>query len=91
MFLARFCNHQYSQGKGVAANHVPPTRDCHVTHQVRLYEFVTSRKITIRPAPFSFILLYFRRVDVGTSEIKKIVVAKTIYFILFAEGPEFKS
>jgi len=61
MFLARFCNHQYSQSKGVAANHVPPTRDCHVTHQVRLYEFVTSRKISIRPAPFSFILRYDTR------------------------------
>jgi len=58
MFLARFCNHQYSQSKGVAANHVPPTRDCHVTHQVRLYEFVTSRKISLAYAPPPFHLFY---------------------------------
>jgi len=56
MFLAFFCNHQYSCGKAVAVNHVPPTQCVIVMSCIRLaYVFVTSRKVTIWHA-FSYFI-----------------------------------
>jgi len=60
MFLACFCNHQYSRGKSCCSQSRPTdsTRDCYVTHKVRPRVF-TSRKIIIRHASFSFIFFSF--------------------------------
>ena len=63
MFLRVFAvkYHQYSRGKPVAANHVPPTQRVIATSRIRpAYAFVTSRKITIHHAPFSFIFFLFQ-------------------------------
>ena len=60
-FLRVLCNHQYSLGTAVAASHVLPTQCMIVMSCVRpAYAFVTSWKIIICHALFSFILVYFR-------------------------------
>jgi len=53
------CNHQYSRGKAVAANHFPPTQSVIVTSFIRpAYAFVIHRGKYATP-PYSFILFYF--------------------------------
>jgi len=67
MFLARFCNHQNSEGKAVAANHITPTQRVIITSSIKpTYAFVESLKISIGlcQARLSFIFFYFRCADV---------------------------
>ena len=69
MFLACFCKHQYSRGKAVAANHVPPTRrvivtSCIIRHCMLLCSLRDVLRHGKLPHPTStcsiyFILFYF--------------------------------
>jgi len=64
MFLARFCNHQNSEGKAVAANHITPTQRVIITSSFKpTYAFVELLKISICQARLSCILFYFRCAD----------------------------
>jgi len=64
MFPASFCNHRYSRGEVITANHVPPAQRMIVMSRITpTYLFVTSRKITKRHEPFH--LFYVRCADVG--------------------------
>ena len=79
MFLACFCDHQYSRGKAVAANHLPPTQHVIVTSRIRpAHASVTSRKLSIRHASFAFILIIiiFLLLVLKTRGVKKLEKAK---------------
>jgi len=69
------CNHQYSRGKVVAANHVPRTQhvvlaSCIIRYEAHLCVSCVPQNYQM-PRPLFIYLFYFRCADSHTTEIKQ--------------------